>query len=171
MTAPRVLCETHAYAIQRESGTCPGAEDPGAEHASLPAGSLADMDLGVFSGAGTVDLFALCARVQLMEFAVAGGGSGGDRRGRSARAAARGRAGALHSALRRGQAESALSESLLYVCVECRAELCAAQSGWARDRCGYRRVVHEANLPLCLYAAMRIHPAAGHPGQITARGR
>ena len=42
---------------------CPGAENPGAEHPSLPAGALADLDLGLFSGAGAAHLFALCARI------------------------------------------------------------------------------------------------------------
>ena len=74
LTRLRRLCETPAYAIQRKSGICPGAEDTGAEHSSLSAGALADMDLGVFSGAGSADVFAVCAWVWTRQSGVAVGG-------------------------------------------------------------------------------------------------
>ena len=77
LTCSRRLCETHAYAIQREGGICSGAEDAGAEHASLSAGALAYMDLGVFSRAGPVDLHAVCAWVWTGQSGMVGGGAGG----------------------------------------------------------------------------------------------
>ena len=57
------LCETHAYAIQRKGGVCRGKEDAGTEYASLPAGALAYLDLGVLSGAGAADVYAVCTWV------------------------------------------------------------------------------------------------------------
>src|ERR1035437_9954602 len=88
LTRARRLCETCAHGIQRKSGVCPRAEDAGAEYAPLPAGALAYMDLGVFSGARATDIHALCAWVQLGQLGVAGIGAGGDGRGRPARTAA-----------------------------------------------------------------------------------
>ena len=94
------LCETHEYAIQRKGGVCPGTEDAGAEYASLPAGALAYMDMGVLSGAGSADVYVVCAWVWAGQSGVAGGGAGGDGRGGVARAAAGRGAEALYSALR-----------------------------------------------------------------------
>src|ERR1700681_3904649 len=56
-------CETHEYAIRRKGGVCPGKEDAGAEYASLPAGALAYMDMGVFSGTWSADIYAVCTWV------------------------------------------------------------------------------------------------------------
>src|ERR1700687_5114547 len=72
------LCETHAYAIQRQGGVCPGQEVAGAEYASLPAGALAYMDMGVLSGAGSAGVYAVCAWVWPGQSGMAGGCAGGD---------------------------------------------------------------------------------------------
>src|SRR6516164_7200844 len=76
LTRSRRLCETPAYAIQRQGGICPGTEDKGAEYSSLSIGALAHMDLGVFSGARPFDLHAVCARVWPAQSGVAGGSAG-----------------------------------------------------------------------------------------------
>src|ERR1700748_1545954 len=65
------LCETHAYAIWRKGGVCPGKEDPGTEYATLPAGALADMDMGVLPGAGSADVYSFCAWIWPGESGVA----------------------------------------------------------------------------------------------------
>ena len=131
---------------------------------------MADLDFCLFSGAGTADVQALCARVQLVELGLAGIGAGGHGRGRSARASAGGGAGAVHSALRRGQAESALPAGLLQLCVECRGELCAAEPVRPADCRGDRQVEHGADLLLRLSAAGGGDSAAGRGGQAAARG-
>src|SRR5260370_13047427 len=77
LTGLERLCETHGYGIQRTGGVCPGKEDAGAEYASLPGGALAYMDMGVFSGAGAADVYAVCAWVWPGQSGVAGGGAGG----------------------------------------------------------------------------------------------
>ena len=74
-------------------------------------------------------------------------------------------AAALHPPLRRGQAESALPQGLLHLCVECCDQLCAAQCVRPGDCRLYRRVADEGDLHLRLFAAVRADSAAGPNGQ------
>jgi len=94
------LCETHAYAIQRKGGVCAGKEDAGTQYASLPAGALADMDMGFLPRAWSADVYAVCSWIWAGESGVAGGGAGGYRDGGIAGATAGGGGEAVYSALR-----------------------------------------------------------------------
>ena len=98
-----------------------------------------------------------------------GAGSARHRHRRAARQPARRRARALHPALRRGQAESAVSPRLLHLRVERRAQLRAAESRRSGHRRRHRHVVHEADLYVRLCAAVRDDSAAGR-GRRAAAG-
>ncbi len=142
------------HALWRQSGICGRTQNANPQQNLLPVPALAHLDLGVFSRARSADLLPLRARLQRGQLHLAGAGAGGHgHRGILWADAGRG-TGALHSPLRRGQAQPALPQSLLHLRVECGAQLRAAESGGTGDCDHHRCVGDAAALPIRLPAAV-----------------
>src|SRR5690242_15288426 len=142
------------YDLNNASRIREPAENTGTQQGRLPFRALADLDLGLFHCARTVDVRAVCSWRQRAHAALAVAGRRRHRCRGSFRPASRRGAAAVHLAIFRGQAESAVSPHLLHLRLERSAEFCCLESRGRFDSSHYRALVFETDLSLWIPAGV-----------------